>query len=113
MKHTSKKITIHSLWVLILLIALITITGCYYEPEPTDVTIINQTDQVLIIQPYGEIHRIQPGTKITITMFEQDKFPITMKNTQGEIVFDKTFTYEELKNSGFKIIIPPILDNST
>jgi len=110
---------------LILVIILITLFPlsccCFYKGEHSlELIIENQTDQTLYITVNDyEVGEVSSNATITRSDTpDMGEFIIEGKNTQGEVVFSKIYTYKNLvriKNWVYKAVIPPIqnrLENS-
>ncbi len=113
MRYRWEKLGIYLIWLTILLITSITITSCFGGNPGVEITVANQSNQVLYITTFGENKAVSPGGQITIYGSKNTYYIIRAKNSQGEIVFNKEYTHQELQKTGFKVIIPPFSDNST
>ena len=109
MNHTrSKRLLLLSLVVLLLGVLLVVVVGCEYSAP---FKIKNQTDLTLTIIISGEsIGNAKAGEEIKnrnprVLMTSRD-YLIEAKNSQGDIVYSKSFSYDELVDMGWKIVIP-------
>ena len=91
---------------LMLLVSLLPVAGC--DP-PVNITVENQTDQAIQIyvqgDPYFEVlpHQTNKG-KTAIIIY--DKFFVEALNTNGEIVYSRTFSHNEFINLE-KVVVTP------
>lgn len=97
------------LMVVFLMLPLIFSQACIVGVEPTTppVQIRNNTAQILSIYLDGSyIGDVAPGAEIkNYKVYVKDNFKVEAKNTQGEIIYSKNLTLEEVKKVNWKIII--------
>jgi hypothetical protein len=94
--------------VLILSSILLLLGGCPLWGSPNfDFTIENQTQEVLTISVNtGSGIEVKPREKITEKyLIDTGKFNIIAKNLKGDIIYSKEFTYGELDDMKFIVII--------
>ena len=121
MVHTtrSKRLPLVLLSTMLLLFLFISSAcACIVEPG-VDLLINNQTDQTLEIYIEGDrtiLPKALPGetTKIStmlinpIDIYPDDhKFLIEAKTEEGEVVYSEEFTWQELDDMDWTIVIPP------
>ncbi len=114
---------------LILILSLSSMANACGTTEPVgggsrlfDMVIENQTDRVLTIyyDKTYEVGVIEAGGSITQKVsMNRGSYPITAKNTQGEVVFSETFTFipddkyhlQKIEEQVYKAVIPPLQSN--
>jgi hypothetical protein len=101
--------------LIILLLLLGTIIGTSLACErPIPVRVVNQTDQVLTIFIRGNlIGDVKPGEEIknesrfVSTAFKD--YLVEAKNTQGDTIYSRSFTYDQLnRDLNLRVDIPPL-----
>jgi hypothetical protein len=105
-KHRRSLIFICS--IIVLCVPCIMSIGCsLWGSTSFDFTIENKTQQVLnVFVNTGSGTEVKPGDKIIKHyLIYTGKFKIMAKNTGGDIVYSKEFTYGELKDIKFNVII--------
>jgi hypothetical protein len=80
-----------------------------YAARP--ITIINETGEPLNAQEGGQINSVQPGESVIDPLAGPD-VAIFFKNDDGEVVFNKTYTYADLEKMGYVVVIPPLTGQS-
>ncbi|MFC1909051.1 hypothetical protein ACFLXD_04255 [Chloroflexota bacterium] len=108
------------IWLcLMALVSIVIFSGCAC-PEPlVNIVIENQSEKTLTIYYGGggsSLGEIAHGEQITIRRDANlGSYPITAKNTQGEVVFSETYSFktnlEKINGRTFKGIIPPLKSN--
>jgi hypothetical protein len=105
--------------VIILVLLLGTIIGTSVACERAiPVRVVNQTDQVLTIFIRGHlIGDIKPGEEIkNKNRFVSATFKdylVEAKNTQGDTIYSRSFTFDQLsRDMDWIIIIPPVQNRS-
>ena len=111
-----RSIILHLCYVLFIIFVLAFLFSCIQgDPVSMQLTIENQTDQVLNISLYYiEANEVKPGAQVIVIIPMHPPYIIRAKNTQGETVFEKSYTNEELqkiRDYEFKIIIQPISED--
>lgn len=101
--------------VIVLLVILISAIGCTCGQPIVEIIIENQADQVLTIYYAGggtPLGNIASGEQVTIKRnADIGKFPIQARNAQGEIVFSRVYTLNNLQKIDertYKAVIPPL-----
>jgi hypothetical protein len=90
----------------LLLITAFSLTAC--EPGVT-IQIQNNTDETLSIFIYGYEGDVAPGETIeTSNTWIENRYNIEGKNPQGEIVYERSITYEEMEKTEWKVVINTI-----
>jgi hypothetical protein len=93
------------------------LTGCWGDPG-TFLKIDNQTDQTLVIfidnlhdadvQP-EELKEFPTTNILPENIYPDDKkFLIEAKTKQGEVIYSENFTWQELDDMDWTIVIPPL-----
>jgi len=104
--------------IIMLIVMLLTTVGCTCGSRLFDMVIENQTNQILTIYS-GEwrVGDVEPDKQIVIEdlVIDFGKYPITAKNTEGEIVFSEIYSFttnlERLDSRTYKAVIPPLQNN--
>ena len=115
MKYRVKMQRIELIFLCTILFLLL--TGCWGDPG-TSVKVDNQTDQTIGIFIDG-LHEVDVSSGeleefVTINIYPKDIYPadkkllIDAKTEQGEVVYSKEFTWQELDDMDWKIVIPPL-----
>lgn len=96
--------------MVVLLISLTFVSNACFDPlDPT--VIENKTNQNLSIFLNDEhIGDVAPGRQIRnkTLLFGYAKYVVQAKNDRGEIVYSKVFTYEEMKQIKWKVVVNKI-----
>lgn len=103
--------------VFLLAIALVFISAC---ADFCQIRIQNHTDQELTLllgagsdsrSKTRELHyRVEPGSEVTERVLLMKEYTIIAKNSEGVVVFDKTFTPGKLDDIDWTVVIT---DNNT
>ena len=97
------------LLTLVFLIGVLLPMGTACEPD-LPLEIENRTDMALTIYlKDNKVGTVEPNSSakikgITGTLSE---WHIKAKNSQGEVIFSRIFTFAELYESDYKVVIPP------
>jgi hypothetical protein len=102
------------LWRILLMtcstLLLITFLSLSIGCEPfAPIRIQNKTRQLLsIFINDTQIGDVQPGAEVRnkILLLSAGKYNIEAKDIQGNVVYSKQFTYEEMKKINWKVVIP-------
>ena len=105
------------LWLGLLLMLVVisaTFVACYCGSPTFKLIVENQTkyDLIIYVDDY-EIGNVSPGEQITESRMLLDigKYHIEAKNAEGDTVFSKTFTFEQMQRIDnkrvWKVVIPP------
>ncbi|MFC1955424.1 hypothetical protein ACFLWZ_02655 [Chloroflexota bacterium] len=116
-KNRGNNLSVSLVWLLIITAMLVAFGGCRCG-NLDRIIIENQSDQALTIYA-GTSYRVgdlDPGQQITINKDPAlGPLHITALNTQGEVVFDKEYSYSsdliQIKSREYKAIIPPLQNN--
>lgn len=98
---------------LIPMLAVIIVTAACWGRHLADLSIENQTNQVLtIILDEMIVGRVQPGAVINNDFdIGFSEYLIEAKNAQGEIVFSQSYVFKDFQKIGdgtYKVVIPPL-----
>lgn len=88
--------------------------ACACDPE-IPLEIENRTDEVLTIYVRGrEEGKVKPNSIIRPTgiVAIYSYYLIEAKNKQGEVVYSRNFTFYELGDLHWKVVIPPLTDGA-
>jgi hypothetical protein len=105
--------TVSCLLILTGSLIMMGLTSCYVEYEPANITIENQTDQVLVVSINDKNHVVTADNRTIVFTLGQPKYRVSVKNNQGESIFSKIYTHKEVHKPGFKLVIPPLENNGT
>jgi hypothetical protein len=102
---------------LVLVFLFLSGLSCVKKEPIVQLFVTNKTDQVLTIITSGSINKELYPKESTIREFDiwgGKSYSIIAKDTRGITVFDKKYSYDELKNMDFKLSItqPDIISNS-
>ena len=114
MKYRNKFFMLISLTLVLIMLSL-AVSACvtnFYT-----LSVHNHTDQTLTIYlghyPRGyviNIGDIEAGAEIRYETLFFDKYSIEAKNARGEVVYSDNFTWDELRDIDWKVVIPPLKD---
>ena len=98
------------------MLLLFLLTGCWGDPG-TRIRVNNLTDQTLVIFidelqeadiPPGEIVAYDTTLIQPKNIYPADKkFLIEAKTKEGEVIYSQEFTWQELDDMDWKVVIPP------
>jgi hypothetical protein len=94
---------------------MMTAAGCVKETVKYDsknITIINDSGQSLSIQEKGKLNTLPPGQEVT-SAFTGPSVEIHLENAKGDVIYDRSFNYQELEDMKYQVVIPPAGDNVT
>jgi hypothetical protein len=86
------------------------VAGCYYDPV-IEVTIVNGTNEVVFLQHIEIAKQLQPNEEYKYGKMAEE-VRIGAITEKGEILLDHTYTIQELKKIGNRVIIPPKADSA-
>lgn len=105
-------------FLLVLTMLLPSTVAC--EPR-APIQVENKTDQTLaIFVRFGTVDKsyhlgdVTPGAEISnknAPIMISNVYYIEAKNHQGELVYTREFSYDELKAADWKVVIPPLQSN--
>ena len=112
MKYRNRFFTLIVLMLILTILSLTTV-ACWGDVGYT-VSVINNTNQSITVF-FGEhpgsymtrLGNIEPSKEIRQETIYYDRYSIEAKNTQGEVVYSKEFTFEEMEEMDWKVVIPP------
>ena len=100
--------------LMLFVVALLLVTGCGWGDAIYTVRVLNQTEQdvtiFVTVHPAGHTTRIgsvEPGKEITFKGIYYDKYLYEAKNAQGEVIYSKEFTIDEMQEMEWKVVITP------
>ena len=115
----NKKIRIVALLLCLMLMFTLLLSayiGCIYRGSPiVDLIIENQTDQVItIVLDGGLVGKVRASDMITKQIdIGMSEYVIEAKNTQGKIVFSRSYDFEdfqEVDEDVYKVVITSLED---
>ncbi len=111
----NKKLRIATLLLSLMLMLTVTLGasfGCIYRGSPlVNLTIENQTEQTLaVILNGGLVGEVRPGNVVLRNNLDigMSRYEIEAKNAQGEIVFSRSYVFEDFQkvdDGVYKVVI--------
>lgn len=112
---------VHAAVFAILLVLSMSTIGCVFDPG-TVFEVENKTDRAINVfiafdgaeaRLGGRYGEVPPGSKAKLSTTAiwpkptSKTYVVTAKTTTGDVVYSKSFTWQQLKDTGYRIVIPP------